>query len=66
MLVPKVASVTIPPEPIEGVTADVKEMDLKEMTAKDDVYNIELNWLAFNWRVLHMAAEVRSSFARGV
>ena len=61
VLVSKVPAMTIPPDPIEGVTADVKEMDMQDMTAKDDVYNIELNWLAFNWRVLHMAAEVGSS-----
>jgi len=49
----------VPPEPIEGVADDVQDMELHDITRKDEVYNVELNWLAFNWRVLHMASEVR-------
>ena len=58
VLVSKEPIFTIPPQSMDGVTEDVKGMTLNEITHKDDVYNIELNWLAFNWRVLHMAAEV--------
>lgn len=62
VLVPKKDIAVIPPSPMEGVATDVKDMDVHDIVRLDEVYNIELNWLAFNWRVLHMAAEVLSGW----
>nr|XP_024395668.1 uncharacterized protein LOC112291913 isoform X5 [Physcomitrium patens] len=42
----------------EGLEADVADIGLDALVVADLVYNKELSWLAFNWRVLHMALDV--------
>ncbi|CEF96509.1 Polyphosphate kinase [Ostreococcus tauri] len=34
----------------------LKELDVETLTRSDSVFNPEMSWLAFNWRVLAMAA----------
>jgi hypothetical protein len=53
-------NVVMPPQKQVGLEADVKHIDLKDLVVADSVYNKELSWLAFNWRVLHMALDVQT------
>lgn len=48
----------MPPHHMEEITIDIENMTNKQISKLDEVYNIELNWLSFNWRVLSMANEV--------
>jgi hypothetical protein len=43
--------ITVPPHPIEGVCEDCSQFELDELVASDAVYNHELSWTTFNWRV---------------
>lgn len=45
----------MPPHRQEGLLADVSGLKMETMVLADAVYNKELSWLAFNWRVLYMA-----------
>jgi Polyphosphate kinase N-terminal domain len=45
----------MPPKPQLGIAHEVAPTPLEELIASPEVYNIELAWLAFNWRVLSMA-----------
>ncbi len=38
---------------------DVGSLSVADVCASDEVYNVELSWLAFNWRVLAMARDER-------
>lgn len=52
------SSVLMPPEVIQGVKTEVQSMSMEDLTSKDEVYNFELSWLAFNWRILALAEDV--------
>ena len=39
---------------------DISTLSLEELSTSDDVYNRELSWLDFNWRVLHEAMDPRT------
>lgn len=43
--------ITVPPQPIEGVCEDCSRFEMDELVASDAVYNHELSWTTFNWRV---------------
>lgn len=43
--------ITVPPHPIEGVCEDCSHFEVDELVASDAVYNHELSWTTFNWRV---------------
>ena len=45
----------MPPQTVEGVLGNVAKVSLQGLCDNDDVYNLELSWLAFNWRVLSMS-----------
>jgi polyphosphate kinase len=45
----------MPPKPQPSIVHDVAPTPLDELINSHEVYNIELAWLAFNWRVLSMA-----------
>ena len=45
----------MPPKPQLSIAHDVVPKPVEDLVASPDVYNIELSWLAFNWRVLSMA-----------
>lgn len=45
----------MPPHRQDGLLADVSGLKMETMVLADAVYNKELSWLAFNWRVLYMA-----------
>jgi len=47
--------VTMPPTPMNGVRTDLSEIDLATLVEADSVYNHELSWMSFNWRVLAMS-----------
>lgn len=51
-------NVVMPLQKQEGLEADVADIGLDALVVADLVYNKELSWLAFNWRVLHMALDV--------
>jgi hypothetical protein len=48
----------MPPHQQMGLLADLSGLSLDELCSSDSAYNVELAWLAFNWRVLSMAAVV--------
>ena len=46
---------------MEGmIQEDVRQLDLQAVLNSDSVFNPELSWLSFNWRVLWMAADKRT------
>ena len=45
----------MPPHPMVNILPDVSHMSTLELVESSEVYNVELSWLAFNWRVLSMA-----------
>ena len=46
----------MPPKPQLSIAHDdVVAKPLEDLVSSSEVYNIELSWLAFNWRVLSMA-----------
>lgn len=50
----------IPPEGLEFAQADVSQLTLEELCRRPEVYNRELAWLDFNWRVLQEALDHRN------
>jgi len=51
---------TCPPFSPEGTESDVtllKDLDIEQFTINDKIFNPEISWLAFNWRVLAAAAD---------
>ncbi|KAG0612135.1 hypothetical protein M758_6G004600 [Ceratodon purpureus] len=57
---PAVGNVVMPPQKQDGLEADVAGIGIDTLVVADSVYNKELSWLAFNWRVVHMALDVRT------
>ncbi|KAG0588092.1 hypothetical protein KC19_2G215500 [Ceratodon purpureus] len=53
-------NVIMPSQKQEGLEADVAGFGVETLVVADSVYNKELSWLAFNWRVLHMALDSRT------
>jgi polyphosphate kinase len=51
---------TLPPHPIIAPRYDVATLSLDQLSSSEDVYNRELSWLDFNWRVLHEAVDART------
>lgn len=49
----------MPPHEQEGLQADLAGMSLSDLCGSDRAYNVELSWLAFNWRVISLASAVR-------
>eukprot|EP00850_Spirogloea_muscicola_P016700 SM000137S00478 [mRNA] locus=s137:341337:347444:- [translate_table: standard] len=47
----------MPPVKQDGLLEDVSGLDIDSMMLSDAVYNKELSWLAFNWRVMGMALD---------
>lgn len=43
---------------MEGVISNPDHLSIEELCTCDEVYNQELSWLMFNWRVLSMAGDV--------
>lgn len=41
----------MPPFPLEGLLEDCSELEMDELVESDAVYNHELSWTSFNWRV---------------
>ena len=52
--------VIVPEEHVFEPDVDLSTFSLDELSTSDIVYNRELNWLDFNWRVLHQATDERS------
>lgn len=46
---------TMPPKPQLSIAHEVEATSLEDLVSSGEVYNVELSWLAFNWRVLSMA-----------
>lgn len=55
-----VQEVIMPPERVYVPDVDIAELSLKELCTSDMVYNRELSWLDFNWRVLQEAIDGRN------
>lgn len=51
------SSFVVPPMPMNGVAEDLSGKSFEELVKSHDVYNHELSWLAFNWRVLAVAMD---------
>lgn len=51
----------MPPHQQNGVESDVAELSLGDLCGSHRAYNVELSWLAFNWRVLSLASAVSHS-----
>jgi hypothetical protein len=51
---------TLPPHPIIEPGYDITTLSIEELSSSDEVYNRELSWLDFNWRVLHEAVDPRT------
>jgi len=51
---------TLPPQPVYRPDFDITTLSLDELSASEEVYNRELSWLDFNWRVLHEAIDPRT------
>lgn len=51
---------TLPPHPIIEPAYDITTLSIDELSSSDEVYNRELSWLDFNWRVLHEAVDPRT------
>ncbi len=52
--------VIVPQEHVFVPDVDLSTLPLDELSTSDLVYNRELSWLDFNWRVLHQATDKRS------
>lgn len=52
--------VVVPVEPSEQPAFDLTSISLDELSTSDQIYNRELNWLNFNWRVLQEAIDERT------
>ncbi|CAI5504027.1 unnamed protein product [Closterium sp. Naga37s-1] len=50
----------MPPWEQEGLMKDVSGLSVDALVSADAVYNKELSWLAFNWRVLYQALDKRT------
>ena len=50
----------LPPQPVHIPAVDPASLSLDELSSSDELYNRELSWLDFNWRVLHQAADDRT------
>mmetsp|Transcript_7526 Transcript_7526/g.21316 ORF Transcript_7526/g.21316 Transcript_7526/m.21316 type:complete len:920 (+) Transcript_7526:297-3056(+) len=46
-----------PPHISDKLVEDVSGMTLHELTDKDMMYNVEMSWLSFNWRVIFTAQQ---------
>uniref|UniRef100_A0A7S2ALC2 ATP-polyphosphate phosphotransferase n=1 Tax=Pycnococcus provasolii TaxID=41880 RepID=A0A7S2ALC2_9CHLO len=57
--------VVMPEHIQEGVREDIAELELDEVVRFDSVYNHELSWLSFNWRVLALAMHPNLPGSRG-
>ncbi|CAN5657464.1 polyphosphate kinase 1 [soil metagenome] len=53
-------SVILPMERTYQPNADLTNLSLEELSTSPQVYNSELNWLDFNWRVFHEALDSRT------
>ncbi len=53
-------SVILPMERTYQPNADLTNLSLDELSTSPQVYNSELNWLDFNWRVFHEALDSRT------
>ncbi len=52
--------VVLPPTPAYVPDVDLASLSLDELSTSEMVYNRELSWLDFNWRVLHEALDPRN------
>ena len=52
--------VVIPPSDLMLVDADVSGFTVEELSRQPEIYNRELSWLDFNWRVLQEALDQRN------
>ena len=55
-----VEPVIIPPDLVYEPDVDIAKLSLKELCTSDMIYNRELSWLDFNWRVLQEAIDERN------
>ena len=51
---------TLPPHPVIEPRYDITTLSIDELSSSEEVYNRELSWLDFNWRVLHEAVDPRT------
>ncbi|MEM7533355.1 MAG: polyphosphate kinase 1 [Chloroflexota bacterium] len=54
------ASIILPTHQIYTPDVDLATLSIKELATSEIVYNRELNWLDFNWRVLNEALDTRT------
>ncbi len=52
--------IIVPQEHVFVPEVDLSTLPLDELSTSDLVYNRELSWLDFNWRVLHQATDSRA------
>eukprot|EP00271_Cylindrocystis_brebissonii_P022321 TRINITY_DN854_c0_g1_i2.p1 TRINITY_DN854_c0_g1~~TRINITY_DN854_c0_g1_i2.p1 ORF type:complete len:1017 (+),score=208.66 TRINITY_DN854_c0_g1_i2:402-3452(+) len=55
-----IAAITPPAGLQKDLRLDLTGLDIATLVQSDEVYNKELSWLAFNWRVLYMALDCRT------
>ena len=53
-------TVIVPAELTFQPAVDLTTLSLEELSASDRIYNRELSWLSFNWRVLQEAIDERT------
>jgi polyphosphate kinase len=51
---------TLPPNLAIESAFDITTLSIDELSTSEEVYNRELSWLSFNWRVLHEAVDPRT------
>ena len=51
---------TLPPSRVIEPSYDITTLSIDELSSSEEVYNRELSWLSFNWRVLHEAVDPRT------